>query len=632
MKKSLTLFLCLFIGTFFFSKTISQSTVFDLKEDFTTDVANWGFALSSGGTQTITYNSTEKSLQIRWANSSSEFIKSLETSIEPGTDGKLTAEFIINAHTSGNASNFGAIYLLDDAGKAITGFHVRRGKVNGVNKWFVGRATIYLGVGSGYPDSADPLDENEPLARITFELDFSTKMITKFIAEAGTFDYTTRIFTPGSKRVENTVGAAFINTEASNLKSLSSWYYRAGSAGGTNGLDFMYAAVSAQRDIQVANVTVKFMDQNNVSFKDDEVISNQAVGSTYQADILQKSSVSKDGFYYVLDPSSPTSVIVNAAGSTLELRFRKSALNSDLTWNGTSDENGDLWSEWYLNFLNSSSSASAYQSGANVIFNASAVNKDVLLNQTMMLGNGNIQISSDEYTFNGIGSISGTGRLDVNPGATGYTLFNITNNQSGGVNLLSGTLEVGKAEAGSSFNLSNNTRLNLNPDANFSKPISGTGSITINTIANRFYESTVTGASTVNLILGVSGALTGGVNWSSKVTSLMPADAQVNVTTTETSAGYGVQSLSLQNSKLNLGANVRLLHNYNPTEGGTTIYVGELSGDAASTVEGGWVASGTRNLNYEIGSLNTDASFHGTFKNYGSITAAPLNIIKQPPS
>jgi hypothetical protein len=73
-----------------------------------------------------------------------------------------------------------------------------------------------------------------------------------------------------------------------------------------------------------------------------------------------------------------------------------------------------------------------------------------------------------------------------------------------------------------------------------------------------------------------------------------------------------------------------MLYNYNPNEGGTTIIsIGELKGAASASIEGGWVNSATRGLNYYIGGLDTDATYNGVFKNYSTAPTAPLNISKK---
>lgn len=624
MKKHLLALSSLILFSLFISQNINAAKVYSFEESFASPVAQyWGYTSAGGGS--INYDATNKLLQMRWSLTGSA-TKSLGASITPSTiDNKVTLEMIVKYYTSGSSSNPGCLYFLDNTGNPVFGLVFWRSS----SQWRLGRATSYIGPGNPTvnPTVADYLAVDQPTAKITAVFDFGNHTVD-YSAVQGTFDYATRVFTAAGATVSSTA-QPFLSTAATDIQTLYSNYRRATTTSGTNGYDLMYMGISKEENVPTASVTVKFKDQDNNYFKPDEEMTGEIVGSTYDASSAQKASVTLNDSYYVLDPTSPTSVSVDAAGSTLTLLFRKSVLNSDLVWNGSSIDNGDLWSDWYENFLNSSNAVSAYQTNANSLFDIHAVNKSVMLNQTINMGAGNIMIASDGYTFNGTGAINGSGILNVNPGLGATTVLNVTNNQTGGVNILSGALEVGKAVSGAFFSMKNGTQLNLNPDGDFSKAINGEGEITVRTIANRSYGGSITGASTVNLILGITGAVVNGTNWSSKVTTTMPAGAKVNVTTTQSSAGYAVSSNSLQNSKVDLGAGVRLFHNYNAATGGTTIFIAELTGDAASTVEGGWQNFSDRNLNYEIGSGNSDATFNGKFLNYGTSLSAPLNIYKK---
>ena len=71
--KKITLFMIFTIISIHLTKFYSQTPVFDLEENFSSNVSSWGFT-SSVGTQTQTYEATNKLLQVRWANGSSEHI------------------------------------------------------------------------------------------------------------------------------------------------------------------------------------------------------------------------------------------------------------------------------------------------------------------------------------------------------------------------------------------------------------------------------------------------------------------------------------------------------------------------------------------------------------------------------
>ncbi|MDR2840440.1 MAG: hypothetical protein LBV75_04155, partial [Paludibacter sp.] len=133
----------------------------------------------------------------------------------------------------------------------------------------------------------------------------------------------------------------------------------------------------------------------------------------------------------------------------------------------------------------------------------------------------------------------------------------------------------------------------------------------------------ITGASTINFLLGVTGGLRS-TAWNTAWTGTVPANSVVNVANEVEDVlpnGFGIGAANMLNTKLHLGENVRLLQNYN--ESGTfndAIQIGELTGAASSYLEGGWVDG--RGREWQIGSLNTDAVFDGGIRGYHKFTAA----------
>jgi len=79
---------------------------------------------------------------------------------------------------------------------------------------------------------------------------------------------------------------------------------------------------------------------------------------------------------------------------------------------------------------------------------------------------------------------------------------------------------------------------------------------------------------------------------------------------------YAVAATSLAKVKVNLGNNTRLILNGTPGANATTsVKIGELSGTAASSLEGNSVSGDlTRILEYEVGGLNTNAVFNGPIR------------------
>jgi len=248
--RKITLLLAV-MAVFWMGSISAQTSVNVLKEGFTTDLGAWGFASNNGSAQTINYGSTNKVLQIRWTNGNSEWMKTLSSAVTAGTDNKVTAEFIIQAYACGSSSNYGAIYLMDDAGNAITGFFIRRTKVDGTNNiWAVGRATTYPGTTTyAYPSSADPMNADQPIVKITFAIDFTAKTVA-YTAQKGTYDFTNRVFTSAGGATYTTYvtssANAFINSAAANIKSLRSYYFKAATASNTpyNGLDLISANIT----------------------------------------------------------------------------------------------------------------------------------------------------------------------------------------------------------------------------------------------------------------------------------------------------------------------------------------------------------------------------------------------------
>lgn len=604
------------------TKFYSQTPVFDLEENFSSNVSSWGFT-SSVGTQTQTYDATNKLLQVRWANGSSEHIKTLSTEISPGTDNKITVDFTIKAYTSANASNFGALYLLDANGNAITGFHLRRGSVGGANKWFVGRATSYPGsVTFSYPSSADPLNADQPTAHIKFILDFNTKTLS-FSAQQGTYDYSTRVFTASGSVVSSTE-QAFINSEATNIKSLSSWYYRAASTSGTNGYDLMYAGISASRMVSTADVTINYLDQNGDIAKSASVTTGKPVGLTYAATADDKLSFTADGYYYAFDAANTLAdhVIVAEGGSAINLKFKKTPLTTG-TYNWTGTSNGN-WNETDENFSTDGVNALGFQNSNAVAFTASGANKSINLSGILNIGEENITLEGEGYTFSGSGILNGTGAFILNSVAEQTTSLNITNNLTGGVVVNGGTAVILKDAAATRLTLANGASANLSTGAAFSKGISGTGTISLIPTSNVTYTSAITGAQQLNYSLASAGAVTAGGVFSAMPVLNNVFAGSINVNTTLSEVAMFGSTNSFADNKLALGNNVMLVYPVNPaSDGTTTVAIGELSGSTSSKIMGPRL----RNVNYNVGSLGTNSVFEGTIQNFAADQWSNIPVI-----
>jgi hypothetical protein len=193
------------------------------------------------------------------------------------------------------------------------------------------------------------------------------------------------------------------------------------------------------------------------------------------------------------------------------------------------------------------------------------------------------------------------------------------------------TVTITTAITANTISMGDGAKLKMQTGAQFTKPIVGSGAITLEAASNNYYTQAVTGASTVNIILDNAGSTNS--TWSDYWGGSFPSGTQINVTTGIAAAGFGVVGGLLTNNKVDLGAGVRLMHWYNQSVSGggtSTIYVGGVSGNATSTIEGGTVNSNIRHLAYEIGAAGGDLTFDGVIKNYnGAATTAQLKIYKK---
>ncbi|MDR1120475.1 MAG: hypothetical protein LBM08_06115, partial [Dysgonamonadaceae bacterium] len=259
-------------------------------------------------------------------------------------------------------------------------------------------------------------------------LNFNTKIVDTLIVTNGTATYTN-------------YGTTFYSDQASTISRFEVYLQRDGQNGGWTGQIDNFQIYRYEEVAGTADVTVKFKDQDDNEFKTEEIISDLAIGVTYNATIAQKASVKDVDDYYTLDPSSLTSVEVAAGGSTLTLQFRKAPYFSAVTWNGTAEAN--TWNEWDTFFLNETTET-AYQKDAQVTFDATAAEKTVLVNEAIDLGAGNITISGSGYSFTGSGQLVGTGAININLSGEDAISLGVTNSLTGATQIAGGTVTLAK--------------------------------------------------------------------------------------------------------------------------------------------------------------------------------------------
>lgn len=614
MKKITFFSIIIFLLSFSYANATEYAKTSLLSDDFESATAPWGFSTASQLTTSIaTVLTPYTGNALQWVFASASGSRTSTKSLNNGSDltnpsdgiVKLDFKWQLGVPTNKNTSGI-FLRFKDSSGNISMAFSTES------TQGSTGNAFHYVNLDNTVTNDATASTTRVVPTGGSFvrnswvvihaSLNFSTHVVDTLIVTdpTGAITYTN-------------YGQSFYSNSATGLATFELYANRDGAnMNWTGQIDdfniYYYKEVSETTDI-----TVKFKDQDDNYFKSDEVITGQVVGNTYNATSDQKGSVTSGGNYYVLDPSSPTSVTVASSGTTLTLLFRRANTATDMVWNGTADLDGNLWSEWNQNFLTGGSIASGYQKDANVTFDATAVNKTVTVNEGIAMGTGNATVSADGYTFDGTGSVSGTGKLYSNPGISGSVLFNIPNNLSE-VNVQSGTFKMGSSSTVGSFTVADGTTLNLETGNNFSASISGAGSGVLSIIptSNVVYSSTISNVSTLSYTLLSAGSVNTSGAFSSMPILNNSFSGAINIATSLSSAMFGSTN-NFVNNTLALGDNVAMVYPANPASDGTTnIAIGELAGSSLSKLMGPRL----RTVTYNIGGLNTDAQFDGTFENF----------------
>jgi autotransporter-associated beta strand protein len=609
----------------------AQAVTNDLEEDFSTDVETWGFSAASGHTYSTT--AATKTFTINYGTSNRVVgTKSLETAIYPSEiDNKMTIETIVTVASLGSNENKAVFYYLDSAGKPLFGWGIGRHGGGSGTGWKIVRLRSYdlFSVRTNNYGGADVLNVNNTTAKITAVLDFDTQTFSytatdgtfnaetgEFVANATTISSSDNVFLSKVTDDGTTIAEDPELPDAINLGKFETTVYR---ARGSNSTALRYVGVATLKNVSTADVTVKFKDQDDNYFKTEELIADEIVGETYVATSEQKASYSADGYYYALDTSSPTSIVVGSEGSTLELLFKKSTFTSGLyEWTGIANSN---WSELDENF-DVSSVALAYQNGNAVSF-AEAMNKTVTVSGALDLESENATVTTDGYIFEGTGSLTGSGKFVVNlSDNSDVATFNLTNNLTDGIEVQKGTAYITGAASALKYTLADGSKLawdvagSMELTEGVKMPVVGTGTVSIDMLSNVAYNAAITGASTLNIALGSSENTSGTVSYNLGGTTF-PSGAQINVNNGADGATIraNITRNALTNSKLNVGQDVIA----GRFDGYGDLYtIGELSG--LGILEGANHTSEASNrvTKFQVGSLNTDATFAGTIRQYNS--------------
>lgn len=467
------------------------------------------------------------------------------------------------------------------------------------------------------------------------EMNFKTQMVQKFIMYEIDNPANGDTIINKSFTAPYTVGASptveLAARTVTQFDRLASWATRPGS--GNANCNHSYDNLQTyvwKESVGVADVTVKYVDRSGNTIKDSRVLPAQQVTSTvwlsetdktnfaspdalfnyfYDAEATHAANAAKgtDGESLTVDHSTTPGV-----DNSLTVVYKKVAVTP-----GTYVWGGDSSTKWnYLddNFSVSGGTAMAYQSGNAVEFSKTdALNKTVEVTGTITLNDANMTVSAPDYIFAGTGNITGNGTLTVSAPVT----LGADNRMAGGAIIQTpGVVSIKHSNAATKFITAEPAiTLNMEAGATFTKAIEGTPGATLNMnlVSLNEYASAITGFSTLNLHQAAQTSLNAST-WRTGWGGTLPENVQVNfindVVGNPVHNGLGLTGTVMQKAKLHLGANTRLVRQYNENSNNADIvYLGELSGDAGSRIESGFVDG--RYFRYDIGSLNTDAVYNG---------------------
>ena len=284
--------------------------------------------------------------------------------------------------------------------------------------------------------------------------------------------------------------------------------------------------------------------------------------------LLQYSSATA-GLNFTLAGALPAgftgSIVNNDAEMSVDLVLTAGPLPAIVMWQG--NVNGD-WDFTTLNWTKAGE-ASVYADGDTAIFNDTASSSGTV-NLTAALEPGSVTVnnSAKTYTFTGPGSIEGSASLTKNGTGTLILANAGSNDFSGGVNILGGTLQVGNG--GTTGNLpigaivnDGNLVFNRSDNVAISSAIAGTGSVAVEgtgsvTVSG---DNTFSGATTVaSGRLVINGSLaTSGINVAAGAilngSATLAAPALISGTI---DPGNGVTTATLTTGPLTFNAGAKL--------------------------------------------------------------------------
>lgn len=471
-------------------------------------------------------------------------------------------------------------------------------------------ATFYAGSALG----ADFV--NNKTYHIRAKLDFSTHVIDTITVTRA--DDATKIYTG--------TNIAFLSNAATNVDKVSAFGARGKSqtnGTGANSMVWMtvdnYQVYTWESVSNTANVIVNYYDADSPATLVTSVTrANQIVDATYSASGLDKASFSFGGNYCVYSSMIADNVTVTSNGlAHVDIAVKRYPVYSGVyTWTGITD---GTWNELVGNFTDGTN-ALGYQPGNGILFPESASNKTITVNDNISFGANDITISGDGYVLGGTGTLSGTGKINVNlSGSQGVTL-SLTNNMTGRSQISGGVVTVSKAGTlGTAADVTGATTLVPSvalPNTTFtaSSQINPTAASSIAGItAGSGVKVTVTSAiATANAVSAFLITPTGTLGGELELNGAHATETRFGLTAASTSY--------LSNAKVSLKGTAFLYIDVNHTA--STINVGTLSGEAATRIGWGRSSATDRNITWSVGGLNENSEYAGTITNIGGYNAS----------
>ena len=435
---------------------------------------------------------------------------------------------------------------------------------------------------------------------LVFKLNFSTKKIDVTITQK-TNPENTQTFTD----------LDFISKTAVDFGSIGMVNNRASNQGNAANADIdatvdNFKIYQKVLSLGLADVTVMYQDAEGNTIKESRVVSQQEVSLEYKLLESDKESFISNGHYYAFDPAATgsQSVVVAQGGSSIVVKFKKAAATTgSYQWKGYVSE---MWNEQDANFTTDNSNQLAYQKGNSVEFSdADAGIKTVVLNNKLEVGEGNVVFNAPGYSVTSSGGfLTGSGSVIVNAN----TSLGFINNLSGPVKVQNDTLTVTNAQVANKFVVSNGAT--LKSSVALSAPIEGDGGTFTFIPGVVAYTSTIKNAEKVQYAMSAKGnyiAQSGVPRMNFVLDSLV----KVNVYSTTGDTVLFDTHNSYTYNAIHLGDKVFQTRSTNPASNGTTVdRIGELTGTEGAV----FVGNKVYRMTYNVGSLDTDATFAGTFK------------------